>query len=127
LKTFFYIFIKTLVLWKRNVSIVATPFVVAPIRNSALTSAGTTTTTGLTVTLTISSEMFTDCLGKTGGYSLIFMMKANTPSTGMPFSPAVIIETSDGRKYHYCYEYGYRETDGDFVELKQNSQYIEYQ
>jgi hypothetical protein len=42
----FYTFIKTLVLWKRNVSIVATPFVVAPIRNSALTSAGTITTTG---------------------------------------------------------------------------------
>ena len=41
-----YIFIKTLVLWKRNVSIVATPFVVAPIRNSALISAETTTTTG---------------------------------------------------------------------------------
>jgi len=46
LKTFFCIFIKTLVLWKKNVSIAATPYVAAPIRNSALISAGTTTTTG---------------------------------------------------------------------------------
>jgi len=38
-----------------------------------------------------------------------------------------VIETSDGTKYHYCFEYGYRETGNDFIELKQNSQYIEYQ
>ncbi len=38
-----------------------------------------------------------------------------------------VIETSQGFKYHYCFEYGYRETGNDFLELKQNSQYIEYQ
>jgi len=38
-----------------------------------------------------------------------------------------IIETSQGHKYHYCFEYGYRETGDDFLELRQNSQYIEYQ
>lgn len=38
-----------------------------------------------------------------------------------------IIETSQGYKFHYCFEYGYRETGDDFLELKQNSQYIEYQ
>lgn len=38
-----------------------------------------------------------------------------------------LIETSDGTMYHYCFEYGYRETGDDFIELKENSQYIEYQ
>jgi hypothetical protein len=38
-----------------------------------------------------------------------------------------IIETSDGAKCHYCFEYGYRETGDDFIELKQNSQYLSYQ
>ena len=38
-----------------------------------------------------------------------------------------VIEASNGVKYHYCFEYGYRETEDDFVELKQNRQYIEYQ
>jgi hypothetical protein len=38
-----------------------------------------------------------------------------------------VIETSDGRKYHYCFEYGYRETGNDFIELNQNSRYIGYQ
>ena len=38
-----------------------------------------------------------------------------------------VIETSQGYKFHYCFEYGYRETGDDFLELKQNSQYIEYQ
>jgi hypothetical protein len=38
-----------------------------------------------------------------------------------------VIETSDGQKYHYCFEYGYRENGNDFIELKQNSRYIEYQ
>jgi hypothetical protein len=37
-----------------------------------------------------------------------------------------VIETSDGRSYHYCFEYGYGEIENDFLELKQNSQYIEY-
>ena len=38
-----------------------------------------------------------------------------------------IIETSHGKKFHYCFEYGYCETEEDFLELKQNSQYLEYQ
>lgn len=38
-----------------------------------------------------------------------------------------IIETSHGHTYHYCFEYGYCETGDDFLELKENSQYIEYQ
>jgi predicted nucleic acid-binding Zn ribbon protein len=38
-----------------------------------------------------------------------------------------IIETSKGHKFHFCFEYGYLETGGDFLELKENTQYIEYQ
>jgi predicted nucleic acid-binding Zn ribbon protein len=38
-----------------------------------------------------------------------------------------IIETSQGNKFHYCFEYGYRETGDDFLELRENSQYIDYQ
>lgn len=38
-----------------------------------------------------------------------------------------VIESSDGTRYHYCFDYGYREADKDFIELKQNSQYLEYQ
>jgi len=38
-----------------------------------------------------------------------------------------IIETSQGHKFHYCFEYGYREAGNDFLELRENSQYIEYQ
>jgi len=38
-----------------------------------------------------------------------------------------VIETSQGHKFHYCFEYGYRYTGDDFLELQQNSQYIEYQ
>jgi hypothetical protein len=38
-----------------------------------------------------------------------------------------IIETSGGQKYNYCFEYGYRETGNDFIELSLNSQYLEYQ
>lgn len=38
-----------------------------------------------------------------------------------------IIESSGGQKFQYCFEYGYSEIGDDFIELKQNSQYIEYQ
>ena len=38
-----------------------------------------------------------------------------------------IIESSEGTKDQYCFEFGYRETENDFVELKQNIQYIDYQ
>jgi len=38
-----------------------------------------------------------------------------------------IIETPDGRVFNYCFEYGYRDAGNDFIELVQNSQYLEYQ
>ena len=38
-----------------------------------------------------------------------------------------IIENSSGYKFHYCFEYGYRETGDDFLELSVNSHYLEYQ
>lgn len=38
-----------------------------------------------------------------------------------------VIETSDGNKYQYCFEYGFREAGDDFVELSENSRYINYQ
>ena len=38
-----------------------------------------------------------------------------------------IIETSDGKKFQYCFEYGYCESDEDFIELRMNSQYVDYQ
>jgi hypothetical protein len=36
------------------------------------------------------------------------------------------IESPGGSRFHYCYEYGFREKDGEFIELKLNSQYLEY-
>ena len=38
-----------------------------------------------------------------------------------------IIETSGGVKCSYCFEYGYEETGNDFIELKYNSRYLDYQ
>ena len=38
-----------------------------------------------------------------------------------------IIETAAGQKYHYCFEYGYREVENDFLELSYNNWYLEYQ
>ena len=38
-----------------------------------------------------------------------------------------IIESPGAGKFHYCFEYGFREKEDDFIELKQNSQYLEYQ
>jgi hypothetical protein len=38
-----------------------------------------------------------------------------------------VVETSEGKKYHYCFEYGYIETGNDFIELSLNSRYAEYQ
>jgi predicted nucleic acid-binding Zn ribbon protein len=38
-----------------------------------------------------------------------------------------VIETSNGVKYHYCFEYGYRDMGDNFIELKLNNQYVEYQ
>jgi len=38
-----------------------------------------------------------------------------------------LIETSDGIRYNYCFEYGYRETGDDFIELNKNNQYAVYE
>jgi len=38
-----------------------------------------------------------------------------------------VIETSEGMRYQYCFEYGYREEANDFIELRQNSAYIDFQ
>lgn len=38
-----------------------------------------------------------------------------------------IIELPDGNRFQYCFEYGFRDRGDDFIELKQNSQYLEYQ
>jgi predicted nucleic acid-binding Zn ribbon protein len=38
-----------------------------------------------------------------------------------------IIKTSNGKRYQYCFEYGYAEIGNDFIELRQNSQYLDYQ
>jgi len=38
-----------------------------------------------------------------------------------------IIETSKGKKFHFCFEYGYCEIGNDFLELQENIHYIEYQ
>jgi hypothetical protein len=38
-----------------------------------------------------------------------------------------VIETSNGQKFHFCFEYGYSESGDDFLEIRQNSQYLDYQ
>lgn len=38
-----------------------------------------------------------------------------------------IIESTKGKKFHYCFEYGYCEAENDFLELQQNSKYLDYQ
>lgn len=38
-----------------------------------------------------------------------------------------VIETSGGQKFNYCFEYGFTDLGNDFLELRQNSHYIEYQ
>ncbi len=37
-----------------------------------------------------------------------------------------VVETQDGYDYHYCFDYGYRETGNDFVELSQSNGYAGY-
>jgi hypothetical protein len=36
------------------------------------------------------------------------------------------VETRDGKRYKYCFEYGFCETDEDFVELAVNDNIEEY-
>lgn len=86
----FCIFIKTLVLWKRNVSTAAASSGAAQIRNSVPTSAETIITTVLTATQTTMSEMFMVCCEKTGESLPTFTMKEKERFTGMPFSPSAI-------------------------------------
>jgi hypothetical protein len=38
-----------------------------------------------------------------------------------------IIENSRGNRFIYCFEYGYSEIGNDFLELNQNSKYLDYQ
>jgi len=38
-----------------------------------------------------------------------------------------VIETSGSEKYLFCFEYGFRDAGDDFIELKYNNQYIDYQ
>ena len=35
-----------------------------------------------------------------------------------------IIETTGGRKIHFCFEYGYTDAGSDFIELKCNTQFF---
>lgn len=37
-----------------------------------------------------------------------------------------IIEKANGEKYKYCFEYGYRELENDFLELLENKEYLDY-
>ena len=94
LKTFFYIFIKTLVLWKKNVSIAAILFVAVPIRNSALISAETITITGLTAIQIILSGMCTVYWERIEGYLPTFTMRVSWRSIKMPCLPWALISVS---------------------------------
>lgn len=38
-----------------------------------------------------------------------------------------IIELRDGTRCQYCFEYGFRELEEDFMELKENVDYLNYQ
>jgi hypothetical protein len=38
-----------------------------------------------------------------------------------------IIESADSSRFMYCFEYGFREKGDEFIELKKNSEYLEYQ
>jgi predicted nucleic acid-binding Zn ribbon protein len=37
-----------------------------------------------------------------------------------------VIETAEGNTFHYCFEFGFTETGGGFLELSQNSMFLEY-
>jgi uncharacterized Tic20 family protein len=37
------------------------------------------------------------------------------------------IETTNGKQYRYCFEYGYCELPNDFIELQMNADYLDYQ
>jgi hypothetical protein len=63
------------VLWKRNVSIAAKSFAAAPIKSSALISAGIITITDLTGIPIILFVMFTDYYERTEEYSLTCTMR----------------------------------------------------
>lgn len=81
---------KTLVLWKRNVSTAAVSSEAARIKNSAPTSAETIITTVLTATQITMSGMFMVCCEKTGESLPTFTMKEKERFTGMPCSPSDI-------------------------------------
>ena len=35
-----------------------------------------------------------------------------------------IVETTEGQKWSYCFEYGFRDTDDEYIELNSNSSYL---
>jgi hypothetical protein len=37
-----------------------------------------------------------------------------------------MIRSNDGSVFQYCYEFGFREIDDEFIELKQNFDYPDY-
>jgi len=117
------------VLWERNVSIAANQFMAVPIRNFVLTSAGMNRDTNnfvrnvhglLRKNRRILADLYND-----GKYTI---HKDALFALGYNFNFFThIIETSEGKKYQYCFEYGYREAEGDFIELMYNSRYLNYQ
>lgn len=36
-----------------------------------------------------------------------------------------LVETNEGQKWFYCFEYGYHEADNGYLDLKVNSSYLE--
>ena len=38
-----------------------------------------------------------------------------------------VIRGKDGSVFQYCFEFGFRETEDEFIELKQNLEYLDYQ
>jgi len=35
-----------------------------------------------------------------------------------------LVETKDGQKWSYCFEYGFRDTDDEYIELNSSSNYL---
>lgn len=36
-----------------------------------------------------------------------------------------LVETTEGLKWSYCFEYGFREAENGYLDLKMNSSYLE--
>lgn len=90
-KAVFITFIKTILLWKEYVLTAEPGSLDGLIRNSVLTSAGTTTTIGSIVIRTIMYAMYMRSSGATGKYLQIFLRRGTTGFTVMLCSPRDII------------------------------------